>query len=148
MPPKWFFAEAPASAADANIQVDGVMDYVGTNRYKVASYSESGSDTADWEEYPHTPIRKTNSYVEFLIKLTNTGTWSNVNGFTAGTTNYTGQFTVGGDTLSHTSITIAGAGSGVVVRVRFNAAAADLAAYWSGVNDGESFLFKLSYQGT
>tara|TARA_R100000654_G_scaffold13879_5_gene30050 strand:+ start:519 stop:968 length:450 start_codon:yes stop_codon:yes gene_type:complete len=148
MTPSWIYVPAPsAAAASANYQVDGIMDEVNTNRYKVASFAESGSDAADWEEYPFTPIRKSNSHIEFLIKLTSTGQFSNKSAFTAATTNYTGEFTVGGDTFSHTSITIAGPGNGTIVRVRFVAATADINSYWSGVSDGESFLFKLSYEG-
>ena len=133
--------------ASANLQVDGTL--VATSnagRYNISSWTDAGSDVDDWEEYPHSPLRKLTSSIELLIKVTTTGQWSNKAAFVAATTNYTGELTIGGDTFAHDSIGISGFGT--VVRTRFNASSTDITSFWNGVNAGESFTFKLSYEGT
>ena len=148
MTPKWLFVpDDSSSGTAANIQVDATLVATsGVNLFNLSSYTESGSDVDDWQEYPHRPFRKSTSYIELLLRVTTTGQFADKNAFVAATSNYTGELTIGGDTLEHTSITIAGFST--IVRPRFNASSSDITSFWNGVNAGESLTFKLSYQGT
>ena len=150
MTPKWLFVEDDSSSgAGANIQVDATLVATAqAARYNLSSWSKSGSDTSDWEEYTYRPVRKTSTFVLFIVGLTSGSQWANVGDFQSSTTNYTGEITIGGTTLSHTSISIYGSASSANVQVRFYAPSTEVTSFWNGVAAGQSFLFKLSYQGT
>ena len=150
MIPKWLFVDDDSSsAAGSNIQVVGTMVATSNaNRYNLTSWTESGSDLDDWEEYPHSPVRKSARSISFLLELTATGTWNNKSAFAAGTSSYTGSLQIGSNTLPHTSISITGPGNGTTVFVRFNASTSDTSAFWANVASGQTLNFNFSYSGT
>ena len=147
MTSRWMFFPAPSSPGlSSNLQVTATLDAtVQAARYNLTSWAKSGSDLSDWEEYTNRPLRKTSTFVLLVVSLDTAESWSSASDFQTSTTNYTGEMTIGGTTLNHSSIGATAQGTDAI-QFRFYASSTDVTTFWNGVTNSQSLLFNVSYE--
>ena len=145
MSSRWVFVPTPA--ATETITWTLTLGRDGGNRFAVSSYSEAGAGAGDWEEYTQSPIRTNSSdtYIEFLVRVDTSGTYSNNGDFTTNATISDSRFLHGSTAMSHSSLTVveAGGASGTILRFRFNAT--DTSSFYDAFSTGDTLTIGLTY---
>ena len=151
-PPKWLFFPTPVSSGGPNLTITAttVADpSSGVARSNLNNQTFGGTQASDFVAYTSNPLRKssTNAYIEWLFKVNTSGTYATKGDFSGAVTldqnNCT--LTMNGTTLTTTSVTIAGADSGTVVRIRFNGTSSNVSSVWTGTGSGDTVSLSLTW---
>ena len=142
---RWMFVLTPV--ASETITWTLVLSSGARGRFNLSSYSEAGTGADDWTQYSFQPIR-TNSadtYIEFLVRIDSTGTYSNNGDFTTNATISDSRFLHGSTEMGHTSLTVidAGGSGGTIKRFRFNDT--DTSSFYDAFQVGDTLTIGLTY---
>ncbi len=144
--PRWNFIPGPVAASET-ITWTLVLGADHGNRFSLSSYAEAGSGAGDFEEYASRPIRtnRTDTYIEFLVSIDTSGTFSNNGDFDTNATISDSRFLAGSTALGHTSLTVVNAGGtgGTIKRFRFNKS--DTSSFYDALSTGDTLTIGLTY---
>ncbi len=136
----------PASAA-VNWRVDATcgLKNDADREMSLTSITETGEDS-NFNVSGISPVRRPGSYfyVELLVRVLGSGTYSSVTDFLASTSNRAYTMSVDGEALVSTSVTEVNASS-TLLRVRLNCSAFEGQKFWDDLDTGDDYVFTLSY---
>ena len=139
----------PSAATGDKLVVTGftVHDLSARSSSNISSYAISGEQASDFTEYPHTPLRKGGSYMEFMIRVDPNGTYATNGDFqNAETLNSSAcSMEIGGNVFPHTSMTIAGGATTTLLRFRFNATSSAVTTYRNLLGIGDAVEIILNW---
>ena len=153
-PPHWLFFPTPP-AAGVKLQLDAeLVATARTTRFNTTNATLSGTDDVanNYDLYSFAPLRKSTTYIEWLVKVKSTGDYTTAGDWETDVTN-AGGIIVADSTWTHdgadfnaTSITHThGSNSGVVLRVRWNGSSTDVTNFWNTLAAGETTQIKLNW---
>ena len=153
-PPHWLFFPTPP-AAGVKLQLDAeLVATARTNRFNLTNATLSGTDDVanNYDLYSFAPLRKSTTYIEWLVKVKSTGDYATTGDWETDVTN-AGGIIVADSTWTHdgadfNAVTIThthGADSGVNLRVRWNGSSTDVTNFWNTLAAGETTQIKLNW---
>jgi len=142
MSPRWLFFPTPASGGD-DFKLVGSLD---TNVDYIINPVFSGTYGSDFTLYGFRPLRISSSYVEVLLLVDTSGTWSSAgNWWSDVSSSITASIAYDGNYLPHTYYS-ASAGSGSLLRFRFQGTNSAVRTAWgNGRATGDSFEFIMNW---
>ena len=144
--PRWNFIPGPVAASET-ITWTVVLGSSRNRRFNLSSYAEAGGGADDWTEYTQFPLRTNGAatYIEFLVRIDTSGTFSNNGDFDTNATISDSRFLAGSTALGHTSLTVVNAGGtgGTIKRFRFNKS--DTSSFWNALSTGDTLTIGLTY---
>ena len=152
-PPHWLLFPAPAGV---KLQLDAELVAAprGSINFNLTNSTLSGTDDVanNYELYASTPLRKSTTYIEWLLKVKSSGDYANAGAWETVVTNAGGIITADstwthdGAAFNATSVTHThGSNSGTILRVRWNGSSTDVTNFWNTLAAGETTQLKLNW---